>query len=138
MRTKEEIAVYQKEYRAKNKERMALYQKDYREVNKEKIAAVKKLGSKSAAAVRQKRYQQTPKGRFSDHKRGAKQRGIAFYLTFEQWWGYWEEHWEARGTGADAMCMCRTNDEGAYEVGNVRIDTNANNAKECLQIRWGI
>ena len=72
----------------------------------------------------------TPKAKFDQHRRGAAERGIAFKMTFAEWWGLWEPHWERRGKGSQDMCMCRTRDEGAYEVGNVRIATNKENAQE--------
>jgi hypothetical protein len=73
----------------------------------------------------------TPKGKWVDHKHRAKQSGIDFNLSFEEWWQLWEPHWEDRGIGG--LVMCRTNDSGAYELGNVRIDTQANNNREaCL------
>ena len=103
MQTKEERAAYTKEWRAKNKDKRAAYKKE---------------------------YGQTPTGRFGQHKSSTKQRGIEFLFTFEEWWAIWEPHWHQRGGLGHEMCMCRTNDEGAYEAGNVRIDTNVNNIKE--------
>jgi hypothetical protein len=72
----------------------------------------------------------TPRARFAQHKAGAKKRGIEFLLTFEQWWGLWEPHWEKRGLRALDMCMCRKADKGPYEVGNVRIATVKENQQE--------
>jgi hypothetical protein len=77
---------------------------------------------------KQRQRRATVYGRYKLHKESAAQRGIPFVLTFEQWWGLWEPHWKGRAVGA--LCMCRTNDEGAYELGNVRIDTWANNIRE--------
>jgi hypothetical protein len=67
--------------------------------------------------------------RYSQHKRSAKQRGIEFRLTFEEWWKLWEPHWENRGSGHEQLVMCRFGDKGGYEVGNVRIATVRENAK---------
>lgn len=72
----------------------------------------------------------TPEGKWLDHKHRAKQCGINFNITFEDWWELWQPHWGQRGIGG--MVMCRFNDEGAYEVGNVRIDTQANNNREAV------
>lgn len=73
----------------------------------------------------------TPRGKWLDQKMGASQRGIDFNLTFDQWWELWETHWHERGIGGKVMC--RYADKGAYEIGNVRIDTQANNNIEaCL------
>lgn len=70
----------------------------------------------------------TPKGKWIAHKDRALGAGIPFTLTFEQWWELWEPHWEERGIGGKVMC--RTADKGGYELGNVRIDTQANNNRE--------
>lgn len=75
-----------------------------------------------------KKRRRTPEGKFLDQKVGARQRGIEFNLSFEEWWELWEPHWSERGLGK--MVMCRDNDEGPYELGNVRIDTQANNNQE--------
>lgn len=67
---------------------------------------------------------------YISHSNGAKKRGIEFKLTFAQWWGLWESDWEERGLGRLKKCMCRNGDRGAYEIGNVRIDTNLSNWHE--------
>jgi hypothetical protein len=64
------------------------------------------------------------------HKHSAKQRGIPFRLTFEQWWGIWEPHWQDRGQCTGCKLMSRIGDKGAYEVGNVKIATHAENQHE--------
>lgn len=71
--------------------------------------------------------------KYNRHKHAAKNRGIAFNLTFQEWVELWGDKYDQRGLGKEALCMCRTYDQGAYEVGNVRIDTHANNGHEkCL------
>lgn len=72
----------------------------------------------------------TPRARFAQHKAAAKVRGLAFTLTFDQWWELWEPHWERRGRRSLDMCMCRRHDSGGYEPGNVRIATNRENKHE--------
>lgn len=72
----------------------------------------------------------TPKDRYQQHKRSSKIRGIEFTLTFEQWWGLWEPHWERRGQKSQDMCMCRKGDKGGYTWGNVRIATVKENQHE--------
>lgn len=71
-----------------------------------------------------------PQSRFQQQKASAKTRGIPFLLSFEQWWELWEPHWHRRGQKSQDMCMCRKADQGAYEVGNVRIATNRENQQE--------
>lgn len=67
---------------------------------------------------------------FREHIKSATARGIPFRLTWEQWWEMWEPHYEKRGKQAGQFVMCRTRDQGAYEAGNVRIDTVRANAEE--------
>lgn len=67
--------------------------------------------------------------KFLTHRSHAKQRGIEFKMTFEEWWEIWKPHWHNRGTRVGQFMMCRTMDKGAYEVGNVRIDTPKGNAR---------
>jgi hypothetical protein len=71
----------------------------------------------------------SPRGRFHAQKISAKRRGIEFLLTFDQWWTLWQEsgHWQDRGTGGAAYCMCRRGDAGPYARGNVYIATNSQN-----------
>jgi hypothetical protein len=81
---------------------------------------------------RKKKYSEqiaSARYKYSKHKSSAKQRGIPFLLTFEQWWQIWQEsgHWEKRGC---PYMMTRLKDEGPYAVGNVRIATGAQNAED--------
>ncbi len=97
--------------------------------NPEKVAEHKKV---SNAKRRSK-----PFGRYQDHKSQAISRGVPFTITFEEWWTMWEPHWEDRGIGG--LVMCRDGDQGGYELGNVRIDTQANNNREargCALEAW--
>ena len=71
----------------------------------------------------------TPLEKYKIHKKNAKQRGILFNLTFEEWWDIWQKsgHWEERGSGRGSYCMSRYGDMGSYEISNVFIQTNAQN-----------
>lgn len=64
------------------------------------------------------------------HKNGAKQRGIGFHLSFDEWCKLWEPYWEKRGVKRGQYVMCRYKDLGDYEIGNVRIDLVENNIKD--------
>lgn len=57
---------------------------------------------------------------------------IEFRLTFEEWFDIWEKSgkWDLRGKSKDSYVMCRYNDIGHYEVGNVYIDKHVDNASE--------
>src|SRR5215831_15469175 len=66
------------------------------------------------------------------HKGSAKQRGIPFDLTYEEWLSIWTAsgRMAERGSGLNQYCMARFNDEGGYSIDNVRIITNAENSAE--------
>ncbi|SOB76158.1 hypothetical protein SAMN04488490_1835 [Marinobacter sp. LV10R510-11A] len=60
----------------------------------------------------------------------ANSRGVEWRLNFWDWWSIWQDsgRWNQRGKGAGRYCMCRFGDSGAYENGNVYIDTIVNNS----------
>lgn len=77
---------------------------------------------------------------YTQHKAGAKQRGIEFKLTFEEWLGIWGDKLDQRGSRVWELVMCRINDEGAYEVGNVYLGSPARNrasSRMALENRLG-
>jgi hypothetical protein len=82
---------------------------------------------------RTNKYRSSPKERYLVQRNQAKNRGIDFNLTFDEWWKLWEPYWAERGKGK--LVMCRTLDCGPYEVGNVRIDTHQSNMQEWQDIR---
>lgn len=69
---------------------------------------------------------------YNDHKFGAKKRGIAFLLTFSEWFSIWESsgHIDDRGRSLHQYQMARFGDSGPYAVGNVRIITCLDNKLE--------
>ncbi len=74
----------------------------------------------------------TNEGKFDMQAENARRRGIEFLLTYEQWLDIWESSGKLneRGRGAGKYCMCRTGDEGAYEIGNVFIGLNTQNLSD--------
>ncbi len=68
--------------------------------------------------------------RYAQHKHSARERGIEFDLTLDEWWEIWEPHFANRGRATNQLQMCRTRDEGAYRSGNVRIATARENQAE--------
>lgn len=60
------------------------------------------------------------KAKFAGQKCGAKNRGIEWKLTFEEWINWWGDDIEKRGTGHDKLQMQRYGDKGAYELGNIK------------------
>lgn len=83
----------------------------------------------------QRRYRQTPKGKFAAHRGNAITRGIEFLLTFEQWWALWEKFWNKRGANAKGYVMARYNDTGPYALGNVEIIPHTKNASDAWRYR---
>lgn len=65
--------------------------------------------------------------KFQVHRCKARARGVEFRLTLLEWWKIWTDsgHWDDRSV--TGYVMCRYGDAGAYEVGNVRIATAAEN-----------
>lgn len=72
----------------------------------------------------------TPYFLFKSQQANAKARGVEWALLFWDWWMIWKEsgHWDQRGRGIGHYCMCRKEDLGAYEKGNVYIDLSPNNS----------
>jgi len=69
--------------------------------------------------------------KYTTQRRGARARGVTFLLTFDEWLSVWEPYPDRSG-----LVMCRTGDKGPYQIGNVRIDTRANNTKEAFQDKY--
>lgn len=66
------------------------------------------------------------KQKYYNHKSSAKQRGIKFNMTYDQWLNIWLISGKIKQRGF--YCMSRIKDKGAYEIGNVFIQTNAQNS----------
>jgi hypothetical protein len=62
----------------------------------------------------------------------ARSRGIAFEMSPEEWWAWWQEdgRWERRGAGRDQLCMARIGDTGPYAIGNIYCTTNEENWRD--------
>ena len=70
--------------------------------------------------------------KYQKHRAAAKTRGIDFLLTFEEWLDIWSKsgYYHLRGRGKGTYVMSRYNDTGAYTIGNVFIQSNAQNIVE--------
>jgi hypothetical protein len=66
---------------------------------------------------------------YSVQKRNAKQRGIEWRFTFQEWWAWWQvdNRWANRGMGRDNFVMARKGDQGPYSPDNVYCATHAQN-----------
>lgn len=69
---------------------------------------------------------------YTQQKSNAKQRGVGFLLSLEDWKSIWSTSgkWDQRGRGSEKYCMCRVGDNGAYELGNVFIAKNKQNLRD--------
>lgn len=78
----------------------------------------------------------TPLRRFKYQRIHARQRGVEWLLTFEQWFAIWTEsgHWHERGRTRGCYVMGRHGDVGPYAVGNVSIITTEQNVREANAI----
>jgi hypothetical protein len=67
---------------------------------------------------------------FQDQRQKAKQRGIPFLFTRDEWWAWWQTdgRWEQRGRFGHNLCMGRKGDAGPYSPENVYPTTMAENA----------
>jgi hypothetical protein len=74
------------------------------------------------------------KRKYHAHKGVAKQRGIDFNISFDDWLNIWltSNHWHERGVGKTKYVMSRVNDIGAYEVGNVLIQLHGKNVSDAM------
>ena len=69
---------------------------------------------------------------YTQQKSNAKQRGVEFFITFEEWKQVWLDSgkWDERGRGAEKFCMCRIGDVGCYSVANVFIGLGKHNVRD--------
>jgi hypothetical protein len=69
---------------------------------------------------------------YANSKSNAKSRGINFTLTFEEWYDVWQASgkWEERGKKKGQYVMSRKGDVGPYAIGNVFIQSMADNCRE--------
>ena len=77
-------------------------------------------------------YSDKRKAAYVAHARHAKARRIEFELTFEEWWGIWDNSgcWNERGIRKGQYVMARFQDRGAYAIGNVEIITGEENRRQ--------
>lgn len=80
-----------------------------------------------------------PIEKFKQQKRQAKQRGIPWEMTFDEWYGFWLESgkWHLRGKRKGQFVMARYGDVGAYALGNVFICDASENHRQANFVRWG-
>lgn len=74
---------------------------------------------------------------YRHQKQSACARGIAFTLTFAEWFAVWQTSGKLhlRGRGAGKYVMSRIRDTGGYELGNVHIQLATENSREAVS-KW--
>jgi len=74
-------------------------------------------------------------------KNQANFRGESWTITFEDYQSLWREHWVHKGRTRNDYCMTRTDDEGAWSLGNVevlpRYEHFSRSGKKRNLARWG-
>lgn len=72
------------------------------------------------------------KARYLQQRASAKYRGVEFKLTFDEWCTWWlaTGHVDERGKCRGQWVMARPNDEGPYELGNLRCQLAEENVAE--------
>ena len=66
---------------------------------------------------------------YRQQRHNTNHRGIAWEITFPEWWAVWEDSgkWDRRGRGIGQYVMGRINDLGPYSKDNVRIISHSQN-----------
>lgn len=91
-----------------------------------------------AAANRTRDWQKTPRGKFINQRDRAKQRGIEWLFTYEEWLTWWGGDISTRGVTRDDLCMGRFNDAGPYSPANCYKTTMRENHKLRNNLRYAI
>lgn len=64
-------------------------------------------------------YHKSKYGKYVDQKNTAKQRGVEWRLTYEEWRSWWGKDFAKRGKGVGKLVMARHDDCGPYAIGNI-------------------
>jgi hypothetical protein len=75
--------------------------------------------------------------KYLGQKGRAKERGIPFELTFEQWRDWWlaTGHYHERGRKRGQYAMARVGDTGPYALGNIYCTTSTENVSASNEAR---
>jgi hypothetical protein len=67
---------------------------------------------------------------YTNQKNKATKRGIKFLLTFAEWLEWWGDDLYRRGRKRNDLQMCRFDDAGHYELGNIYKGTQSQNYQD--------
>ena len=74
-------------------------------------------------------------------KNQANFRAETWTITFDDYQALWSEHWVHKGRTRNDYCMTRTDDEGAWTLGNVEVlprwEHFSRAGKKRNEARWG-
>ena len=74
------------------------------------------------------------KQKFITQRTGARNRGIDWHFTFEEWLEWWGDDIANRGNKSGQLVMARIGDQGPYHPNNVRkITSNENHKESCAK-----
>lgn len=120
--------------RAQQKTRAAKARRDRKYLNRYGMtrAEFRRINDPSIA------YRDRPIAAYRRQQGNSNSRGIAWNITFAEWWLVWSEsgQWAQRGRGKDHYVMARHSDTGAYELGNVKIILADDNQREYIKRYW--
>ena len=71
-----------------------------------------------------------PKLAYNSQKQLAKYRNVDWNITFDEWINWWGSDFVNRGKNVGDLQMCRYNDSGAYELGNIYKATISHNSRK--------
>lgn len=74
---------------------------------------------------------------FEQQRQSSRNRGIAWELTFADWYAVWQASGKLhlRGRGKGKYCMSRIKDDGGYVLGNVHVQLSTINSQEAVE-KW--
>lgn len=75
-------------------------------------------------------YKNTPRFRYTHQRKQAIRRGIAWELTFDEWWAIWLASGKWAERGPLGYQMCRKGDTGPYAKDNVYIAHHTENKRD--------
>lgn len=107
------------------------YAKNYARVRERKNeqARMRYAEKKALGLITAKWRLENPKmDAYVKHKSKAKQRGIEFLLTFDEWKSWWGSDWDQRGRTKNKLVMGRYKDSGPYALGNIYKTTQEGNS----------
>tara|TARA_Y100000296_G_C5116866_1_gene228226 strand:- start:112 stop:732 length:621 start_codon:yes stop_codon:yes gene_type:complete len=121
--TEEEKRLRRKAHYEENKEEFRKKGKIWREANAEKKRAADRLYTKNNPDKRRessRNYNQSPKGKYVQYKLcSAKQRGLTFDLTMEEFESFWGKPCSYCGAEIETIGLDRMDNDKGYAVGNI-------------------